>query len=258
MCEHNRNHGQTSATAAEAPRRSLQQNLNTVDYGRFGRLKLPEVPEGVTATGTLSRTLKRLALLRADAEEKMTSIADAAVRLHVDHMGHHLSQLFDQSAAEPNCAEHHEEMRALKVKHTDAERDFRRLDSIFRGTLAYEFNLSGTGEVQFFKGGKFVFTPVSSDLLKISGLEGVPPQIAEIVKGIAAELGATRVTVQKLDSNPNPNPNASHAEILELIRQLQAAGSRDGDNSSDNGQSRPRRSFFGEEAAANVANSQGQ
>ncbi|MDO8482346.1 MAG: hypothetical protein Q7S86_00825 [bacterium] len=254
MCKHKQNSRQTSTTATPvpAPQRSLRRLVDSVDYSRFDRLNLPIFPKEATPSGVLGRTHKRLFLLWKDAEAKPDEILEKVAILSVQHAHNHVLADLETGSAQPNCKEHHQELRALRDKWFEAKADVLRLKEVFGATLSYDFGFRQNGDIRVFKGGRFTFTPVASRAAtsNIPGLENVPPQIAEIVRQVAEDLGASSVTVQRLDSGDN----ASHEEILELIRQFDqaVAGSRNGDKTSDNGngQPRPRRSHFGESVAS--------
>lgn len=228
--------------------------MDAVDYSRFAELDLPVLPKGVKPTGSLTRSLKRLLLVRRDVEEAAEAVLHEAARFHFEHAMLHITHSIE-GGAEPNCEEHHQEMDRFKKAHSAAKRDARHITRAFNGIAGFEFSLEGNGTIEVFMGGEFVFTPTKehadSGGVKIEGLDGVPPEIAEIVSQVAKDLGATKVTVERVGAGSN----SPHADILELIKQFdQVTGSRNGGRGSDNG--RPQPSHFAQQAAAAERNGQ--
>ncbi|GEM_PF-4127531 len=244
MCKKNKNR-QTSTTSTPQAQRSFRQAVDAVDLRRFNDLDLTPLPKGAKATGTLGKSLKRVFLLRYDAEQKAERIFGKAAELHQEHLQHHLNHATDQGPG-PNCAEHNAELRPLKERYEAAKREFRRLDEVFRGTLGFEFDFKGNGKIEVFQGGKFTFTPAG---VQDADLKGLPPELAGLIKEIVADFPG-KVSVERIDGS-----NASHVEIEELLHALERDGSPDsrGSNAKKPSDGRPRRSYFGEQAAANVA-----
>ena len=228
------------SSATPSKRKDLRQLLDGVDYRRFGELDLPVIPKNVMPTGTLSRSQKRLLVLRANTLENGAEVFRKMANTRGEHIQHHINQLVDPSAAEPNCDEHNEEMAALKASYDGARRDFIHLNEVLRATLMYEFGLEGAGEIEVFKGGKFVFTPKKASAKTFDpdgALSDLPEHVRNVVQAFAKTLGADVVGVERVSPYGSP---ISHTEIAEILEQLESL------KSGPSGEEGRRATFNGE------------
>lgn len=174
--------------------RNLDELLSGVGLGQWDALDLSFAPTEVTPTGFLDEREKRALVLLRRYEDEDAAIAQRAIKVAGEHLELHAKDLQGQGKVLPhNCAEFKRKIDDLKEEH-EAVAAGRHINRMLTTKLAFEYGLRGSGSFAFFKEGSFIFTP-SEPESKSNGsssdagdLSGLPPEVAEIVKGVVENL----------------------------------------------------------------------
>ena len=206
-----------SAKASGQRIRSLEVTLASVDLTGWDKLGLSPIPAGVKATGQLNDNERRAVILLNHLGQKDADLLTETMSISAEHLGLHVDSLRGGQGGPSghDCSVFTAELDKLFETHLAVSQQRRNVERVLSSTLAFDFNLPGSGALTFYAGGEFLFSPGEcqpTTLLQEADPSEMSSETREMLKKLSdgiesslpagVRLGRARVLVRRPASKP--------------------------------------------------------